>query len=202
MSEMEATATAPPPEPDTETPVRIRPITVDDYHRMLEAGILHEREPVELLNGQLIAMPPEGPLHSDVFAKLNTELVLRFAGRAVVRPGNPVTLRPLSEPQPDFTLARRRGNAYRKAHPGPDDVFLVVEVSHSSLRYDRREKLAAYAQAGIAEVWIVDLVHRHIEVYAGATGTRYAETRVVKHGDEIAPRAFPDDAIAVAAFLP
>jgi Uma2 family endonuclease len=201
MSEMAAAATR---IPDTapDHPVPIRPITVDEYHRMLEAGILSEREPVELLDGQLIAMPPEGPLHSDVVARLNAELVLRFTNRAVVRPGNPVTLSSVSEPQPDLALVRRRSAGYRTAHPVPDDVFLVVEVSHSTLRYDRREKLSAYARAGIAEVWIVNLVHRCVEVFAEPGDAGYRSSRVVGREDALAPRAFPNDVLSVASFLP
>jgi Uma2 family endonuclease len=195
-----AATTIPDPPPDE--PVRIRPITVDEYHRMLEAGILYEREPVELLDGQLIAVPPEGPLHSSVVSDLMHDFVLRFGSRAIVRAGNPVTLPPVSEPQPDLALVRRRGTGYSEAHPEPEDVLLVVEVSHSSLRYDRREKLAAYARAGILEVWIVDLVHRAVEVYSEPAEAGYGITRVAGRDDTLAPRAFPDDAIPVASFLP
>ena len=202
MSEMAAIPATTIPEPPPDRPARIRPITVDEYHRMLEAGILYEGEPVELLDGQLIAMPPEGPLHTSVIAALNAELVLRFVNRAIVRPGNPVTLPPVSEPQPDFTLVPVRSDWYREAHPGPDDVFLLVEVSYSTLRYDRRDKLAAYARAGIAEVWIVNLVDRQVEVFAEPGNTGYRNSRVLGRDDSIAPRAFPDDAIPVAAFLP
>jgi Uma2 family endonuclease len=201
MSEMEATATAPEADSGT-TPNRIRPITVAEFHRMLKLGILSERERVELLDGQLIAMPPEGPVHADVVAMLNAELVQRFAGRALVRPGNPIQLNPTSEPHPDITLVRRRDARYLEAHPRPEDVLLVIEVSSTSLAYDRHDKLRMYARAGITEVWIVDLVHRRVETYAEPHPLGYAATRVVKRNQSVAPRAFPEDAVPAASFLP
>ena len=147
--------------------IRIRPITVAEYHRMLEVGILYDREPVELLDGQLIAMPPEGPPHVGAVMALTESFVQRFAGRAMLRPGNPVTLDDTSEPQPDIVLVHRRDDWYKSEHPGPADVFLVVEVSKTSLAYDRGRKLRAYARNGIPELWIVDLVERCALVYRG-----------------------------------
>jgi Uma2 family endonuclease len=185
-----------------EAPYAIRPITVDEYHRMLEVGILYEREPVELLDGQLIAMPPEGPGHGSSVTGLNETLVLRFAGRAYVRPGNALRLSDISEPQPDFALVRPREGRYRGALPVPKDVLLLVEISDSTLRYDRGRKLLAYARAGIPEYWIVDLVHGHVDVFTEPNNEGYAGHRVAKRDEKIAPRAFPQDLIAVSSFLP
>jgi Uma2 family endonuclease len=182
--------------------VPIRPITVAEYHRMLEVGILYDREPVELLDGQLIAMPPEGPPHVSTVMALTELFVQRFAGRAMLRPGNPVELDDTSEPQPDVTLVHRHDDWYKSGHPGPADVFLVVEVSMSSLAYDRGQKLRAYARNGIPELWIVDLVHGHVEVHAEPHDLGFASSTVVERDGTIAPRAFPDDAIDVASFLP
>ncbi len=182
--------------------IQIRPITVAQYHRMLEVGIVYEREPVELLDGQLIAMPPEGPLHRSAVMALNELLVHRFAGNAMVCPGNPVELDDTSEPQPDFTLVHRHDDWYKSGHPRPLDVFLVIEVSRSTLAYDRGRKLHAYARSGITEVWIVNLVHGQVEVYTEPHELGYASSVVVGRDGSIAPRAFPDDVIPVAAFLP
>lgn len=199
---MAATATAPPAPATDEAPYAIRPITVDEYHRMLEVGILREKEPVELLDGQLIAMPPQGPAHASAFSALVALFVRTFGDRALVRPGNPVELSAISEPEPDVALVRHTEDRYSAAHPKPEDVLLLVEVSHSSLAYDRRQKLSAYARAGITEYWVVDLVHRRIDMFAEPHDDRYAVHRVARPGDSIAPRAFPNDAIAVASFLP
>jgi Uma2 family endonuclease len=182
--------------------IRIRPITVGQYHRMLKVGIIAAHEPVELLDGQLIAMPPESPLHGSAVMALTEILIQRFAGRAMVRPGNPMKLDKTSEPQPDLTLVHRRDDWYKSAHPGPADVFLVVEVSLSSLAYDRGQKLRAYARNGVPELWIVDLVHRRVEVHAEPHDLGYASSVIVERDGTVAPRTFPDDAIAVASFLP
>jgi Uma2 family endonuclease len=182
--------------------VRIRPITVDEYYRMDDAGIFDPDERVELLDGQLIAVPPEGPPHSSASMRLNEGLVRCFAGRAMVRAGNAMRLGPISAPQPDFAVVRSRDDWYGTALPTPSDVLILIEVSHATLRFDRGRKLRAYAAAGIPEVWIVDLVHRRVEVYADPHDGAYAPARVVASGDSITPRAFPDDAIPVASFLP
>jgi Uma2 family endonuclease len=182
--------------------VRIRPITVAQYHHMLEVGIVYEREPVELLDGQLIAMPPEGPPHRSAVMSLNEMLVQRFAGRAMVCPGNPIELDDTSEPQPDLTLVHRHDDWYKSGHPRPPDVFLVIEVSMSTLAFDRGRKLRAYARNGVAEFWIVNLVHGQVEVYTEPHELGYATRVIVGRDGTIAPRAFPDDAIDVAAFLP
>ncbi|MDQ6924752.1 MAG: Uma2 family endonuclease [Candidatus Eremiobacteraeota bacterium] len=172
------------------------------YHRMLEVGIVYEREPVELLDGQLIALPPEGPLHSSAVMALNELLVKRFADRAMVCPGNPVELDDTSEPQPDFTLVQRHDDWYKSGHPRPRHVFLVIEVSRSALAYDRGQKLRAYARNGIAEVRIVNLVHGQVEVYTEPHELGYGDGVIVGRDGTVTPRAFPDDAIAVAAFVP
>jgi Uma2 family endonuclease len=182
--------------------IRIRPITVAQYHRMLEVGIVYEREPVELLDGQLIEMPPEGPLHRSAVIMLTELLVQRFAGRAMVCPGNSVELDDTSEPQPDFMLVHRRNDWYKSGAVRPTDVLLVIEVSSSSLAYDRGRKLRAYARNGVPELWIIDLVHRRVEVYAEPHDLGYATSMVVDRDGTVAPRAFPDDAIDVASFLP
>jgi hypothetical protein len=202
----------PPPDPDLELSsavsaadddgVRIRPITVDEYHRMLEVGILYEGERVELLDGQLISVPQESPVHAGIATRLTALFLRHFDGRAMVRPGNPVTLPPLSEPQPDVALVRPRASEYLDIHPGAGDVLLAVEISRTTLRYDRGRKLRVYADAGIAEVWIVDLVHGRVEVFTDPAGGAYASARVAKNDESIAPRAFPDDPIPVASLLP
>ena len=181
---------------------KFRPITVGDYHHMVEAGILGEKEPVELVDGLLIAMPPEGPVHADVAGELAALFMQRLAGRATIRYGNPVTLDGVSEPQPDVALVRRREQRYLHGHPTPQDILLVVEVSWTSLRYDRRRKLRAYARNGIPEYWIVNCVDRRVEIYTDPHELGYASTSVVERGGSVAPGAFPDEVIPVNAFLP
>jgi Uma2 family endonuclease len=196
--EPDASAASPP----NDDGVRIRPITVDEFYRMDDAGIFDPEERLELLNGRLIVMPPEGPPHGSISSRLNEVLVQRFARRATLRAGNALRLGPLSQLLPDFALVRRRDDWYAGAIPVPADVLLVIEVSQTSLRFDRGPKLRAYAATGVPEVWVIDLVHRRLEVYADLDAGTYSSARVLGPDDAIAPHAFPEDAIPVATFLP
>lgn len=185
-----------------EETARTGPITVAEYHRMGELGIIGPDERVELLDGKLIPMPPIGPEHGYTVETLNERLVRLFAGRAWVRVQLPVALDDYSEPQPDFALRRRPPSDTLPAHPTAAETLLAVEVSLSSLAFDRGTKLRAYARRGIREYWIVDLVHDRVEVYREPRGERYTEHRTVRRGESVAPAEFPDDPIAVDDILP
>jgi Uma2 family endonuclease len=139
-----------------------RKLDIVEYHRMAAAGILTDRDRVELIEGELIEMAPIGDEHARVTALLFTRIAQAVGARAIVSPGNPIRLGPHSEPQPDCMVLRRE--AFSRPRPLPSDVILLVEVSDSSLRFDRAVKLPLYAASGIAEVWIVNLVAREIEV--------------------------------------
>lgn len=169
---------------------------------MAEAGIFRADERVELLDGVVIGVPPPSPPHSDATDRLGEIFHERFRARARIGVQRPVRLDDLSQPEPDLVLVRRRAEGYGDRHPGPGDVLLVVEVALSSLRHDRGTKLRAYARSGIAEVWIVDVVQRRVEVYTEPRDGSYALVRIATRGDTIAPAAFPGDAIPVASFVP
>jgi Uma2 family endonuclease len=140
-------------------------LTVADYYRMAEVGILDPEARVELIDGEIIDMAPPGSPHAATVDYL-TEVFARAAeGRASVRVQNPVRLSEYSEPQPDLALLRRRDDFYRERHPQPDDVLLIVEVAATSLRFDRETKLPLYARHGIPEVWLVDLESRRLSRY-------------------------------------
>jgi Uma2 family endonuclease len=178
------------------------PITVDEYHRMVETGLLREDDRVELLNGRLIDVPPASPPHSGSNNALLAIFIRALGDRAHVGGQSPVTLDDRSEPEPDVVVSRPHSGRYMTRHPRPPDVFFVVEVSRTTLAFDRGEKLEAYARSGIPEVWIVDLVHHRLETYAEPAGNRYAVRTVYGRHDLVAPRAFPADTIAVASFMP
>ena len=180
----------------TTTPTRRR-FTVVEYYAMADAGILSENDRVELLDGELIQMPPIGDWHAGSVDWLNYELVPALQGRAIVRVQNPVRLSNDSEPQPDLTLLRFRDDFYRSGHPAPEDVLLLIEVADTSIGYDRGAKLAAYARAGIPEVWIANRNDRRIEAYTEPAGNEYASVRHIGSGSSIAPLHFPDIALAV-----
>ena len=134
---------------------QIRPITVDEYHRMGEAGLFHPGERVELLDGESIAMAPIGHTHGFRVRSLAQTFIERFGKRSIVDIGGNVILGDRSEPQPDLMLLEAKPSRYRDAVPRGEDVLLLVEVSDTSPRNDRGRKLDVYALAGIREVWIV-----------------------------------------------
>jgi Uma2 family endonuclease len=147
-----------------ETPTKHR-FSVDDYYRMAEIGVLHPDQRVELLDGEIHDMSPIGPLHGGVLNRLNRWFTTSANGQWLVSAQNPARLDKYSEPQPDLMLLKPAPDDYTSHHPNPDDVFLLVEIADTSLSHDRQRKIPAYARAGIAEVWIVNLSERTIEVY-------------------------------------
>ena len=124
---------------------------------MGQAGILGEDDRLELLEGEIVEMAPIGSRHQSVVDRLTRLFSNRVGDAAVVRVQGPVRLGDDSEPQPDLLLLRRRADFYATAHPGPEDVLLLVEVPDTSTEYDREVKLPLYARHGIAEVWLVGL---------------------------------------------
>jgi Uma2 family endonuclease len=140
-------------------------LTVADYHRMAEAGILDADSRVELIHGEIIDMAPIGASHAATTTNLNKLLVLAVADRAVVWPQNPVLLDEHNEPQPDLALLKPRPD-YQHRKPGPEDVLLIVEVADTTLGRDLSVKVPLYARAGIPEVWIVDVKGQRVLVYA------------------------------------
>ena len=168
---------------------------------MAETGVLRPDARVELLDGRIIDMSPIGPFHGSVTAYLTEFFAAASKGRWQTRVQNPVRLDEHSEPQPDLVLARPSPDFYRKHHPQPDDVFLLIEVSDITLDYDHAEKLPAYGRAGVAEVWIVTLNDATIEAYREPHFTGYGSKTILRAGDTIAPLAFPDAAVDVAELL-
>jgi Uma2 family endonuclease len=132
-------------------------LTVDDYYRMAEVGILDPEARVELIDGEVIDMAPPGSPHAGTVTYLTKVLIHAVGDSALVLAQNPVRLSKYSEPQPDLALLRPRDDFYRERHPQPDDVLLIVEVAATSLRYDRRKKVPLYGRHGIPEMWLVDI---------------------------------------------
>ena len=202
---MTTTVLAPAPEPET-SPLQREPaptrrlFTVDEYCAMAEAGILSEDERVELIDGEIIIMPPIGEPHEHGTDWLNRQLNYLLYDRALVRVQESIRLNDGSLPQPDIAVVRLRPDHYRE-RPTPADVLLLVEVSDTSLDFDREVKLARYAAAGIPEVWIVNVRARHVEAYADPVDGTYRSRRVVTADGSISPLAFPDVSLAVADFL-
>jgi Uma2 family endonuclease len=138
--------------------VTTRRFSVDEYHRMAEAGVLQPTERVELIEGKIVQMAAIGSRHAECVDRLNRILVQGIEDRGTVRVQNPVRLSDHSEPEPDIALVRPRPEGYADRHPGPDDALLIVEVADTTLTLDREVKMPLYARAGIPECWTVDLV--------------------------------------------
>jgi len=167
-------------------------ITVDEYYRMAETGIIPSDARVELIEGVIIDMEPSEDNHAGTIDQVNQIFVLAVAGHALVRCQSPLRLSDLSEPQPDFVLLRPRADFYKKARPGPHDTLLVVEVSNTSLRFDTQVKAPLYALHNIPELWIVDLTSREIRFFRTPQSGQYTDVTSTSAPGIVTPVALPE----------
>lgn len=175
--------------------------SVDDYLRMLEAGILSEDDPIELIDGEIIEMSPIGDAHAACVKKGNA-LFHRVVGpRAIVSVQDPIRLDNYSEPQPDLALLKPRSDFYAQGKPTPADVFLIVEVADSSVQFDRNVKVPLYARALIPAVWLVDLNAGVIAVYSQPAGSNYQTVQTARRGDQLTIDSLPGLSILVDDLL-
>jgi Uma2 family endonuclease len=183
--------------------------TVDEYHKMGEAGIFDEDDRVELIDGEVVEMTPIGWRHAQCVTRLNT-LLTRVAMRDAqdasgsgyeVSPQNPISLSEHGEPQPDLALLE---GLPAGRLPGPAEISLVIEVADTSLAYDREQKLPLYAEAGIPEAWIVDLSEDRIEVYSEPApgGAGYGKVSRLSRGEDLVSPTVPGLSFGVAEVLP
>jgi Uma2 family endonuclease len=179
-----------------------RLFTVEEYHRMAEAGILDPDERVELVEGVILPMAAIGRRHLFCTDWLNTFFAARLVGRAIVRVQGSAWIGPRSEPEPDLQLLRWRDDFYLRGDFTIDDILLLVEVSDASLARDRVLKLGVYARAGVKEYWIVDLVADLVEVYREPSADGYASKTVVERGQSLAPMAFPELVLDTGELIP
>jgi Uma2 family endonuclease len=171
-------------------------LTVDDYHRMGETGILNEDSRVELIEGELIEMAPIGSQHASVVSILMALLVPQCAGLAIVSTQNSVQLSQHNEPQPDLMLLKPRTDWYRYALPTAADVLLVIEVADTTLAQDRKFKSLLYARHGIPEYWVVNLVDGLLEIYQEPSSDGYR--RASRGESTVSPLLLPDIKITLA----
>ena len=154
--------------------------TTTEYHALVDAGILHEDDRVELIEGEIRPMSPIGSPHAGNVNRLNAFFTGRLAGRAVVSVQNPLHLSDFSEPEP---------------------VLLLIEVADSSLEFDRGRKACLYARHGLPEIWVRDLAGGTLEVYRGPSAEGYRDVRLYRRGDRVSILAFPDLVLEVSAIL-
>jgi len=160
-----------------------RVFTVGEYYRMAEANILTGEDRVELIAGQIVAMSPIGSRHAACVKRLNLLLGKMIGDSMLLGVQDPIALDAYSEPEPDLVLLRPRADFYATAHPAAGDVLLAIEVADTSADYDREVKVPLYAQAGIPEVWLIDLQQGRIEVFARPQGNAYQQRVEVAAND-------------------
>lgn len=176
--------------------------SIDDFLRMAETGILHDDDRVELIEGEIVEMSPIGPPHQGVVDWFTRAFITRLGERAIVRIQGPISIPKWSMPQPDVIVLVARADFYRKGHPEPPgDVALVIEVSDSTVAYDRRVKLPLYARSGVTEAWIVDLPAGLVQVCREPGPHGYGFSVEVLPGGTVSPLAFPDVTLEVADIL-
>ncbi|MDJ0517312.1 MAG: Uma2 family endonuclease [Trichodesmium sp. MO_231.B1] len=178
-----------------------RLFTVDQYYKMLKAGILTENERLELIRGEIIKMSPISPPHAARVSCLSELFILRLAKTVTVGIQDPVRLNNTSEPQPDISLLQRRQDFYETQHPQPEDVFLLIEVSDTTVKYDQEVKIPLYAENNIVEVWLVNLTEKCLEVYRQPTANGYEIVQTFQRGENVTIQALPNVTFTVDEIL-
>lgn len=148
------------------TTVLTKRFTIAEYDRLAELGFFNEDDRVELIRGEIISMVSKGKPHSVCETRLERELFKLVGERATLRGQQPIIISDYSEPEPDRVIVKNRPDDYLSNHPTPNDILLLIEIADSSLKYDQEVKLPLYAEAGIADYWIFNLVENQLEYYS------------------------------------
>ncbi len=167
-----------------------RVFSVTEYHQMVEAGILTENDKIELINGEIITMSPVGSIHAGCVNRLSALLSTMLQKQAIVSIQNPIQADDYSEPEPDLAMLKPRSDFYSESHPQPADVLIVIEVSDSTLDFDKEVKLPLYAKAGISEAWIINLPEKTVEIYTTPQTGIYRKLELFKADERLVTSAF------------
>lgn len=165
--------------------------TTEKYHQMIVAGILTKNDPIELIQGDLLTKHPIGIRQASCVKRLNYVFSVSLSKEAIISIHNPIQLSDISEPEPDVALLVYHDDYYANGLPTAEDVYLVIEVSDTTLGFDRTVKLPMYAQAGIAEVWIVNLIDNAIELYREPVAGKYTVRMRMTRDKDITAVSFP-----------
>ncbi len=176
--------------------------SIADYHQMIEAGILDEDDRVELLEGKVVCMSPQIPFHAASVQRSSRLLFKLLSDRAEIRVQLPVILGNDSEPEPDIAVVRFDAHEYSFRHPEASDIYLLIEVTDSTIAKDRNQKVRIYAKNQVLEYWILDLQKRQVYVFRQQEEGSYREKLILSSSDNIAIQAFPDAAITLNAMFP
>ncbi|MCC3408059.1 MAG: Uma2 family endonuclease [Microcoleus sp. PH2017_10_PVI_O_A] len=189
------------------TAVTAKRFSIAEYDRLAELGFFESDNRFELIRGEIIKMAAKGRIHSVCNTLLVEELIILLARRARVRVQEPIILSDDSEPEPDVVIAQNRSDNYVSSHPLAADILLVIEVSDSTLKYDRRTKLSLYAESGISDYWIFNLVDTQLEMnsepYQKQTGDfDYRAKGVVSPNEVVVIPGFPELSLDLSAVFP
>jgi Uma2 family endonuclease len=179
----------------------IRLLTVDDYHRMIEAAVFAPEEHLELLAGQLVNMMPKGKIHTAAVKRAERLLDHLLGELVLIRLQDPIELRDYSEPEPDIAVVALDPQFYEDHHPQPSEIYLLIEVADSSLKRDCETKAQIYAQSGIEDYWALDVRNRQLHIFRTPTTNGYVQHRILSDAESIALLAFPHVTILVADML-
>lgn len=184
-------------------PTALKRWTVQDYHRMSELGILDPNERTELIAGQITLMAAKGTAHVTALRLLATALDEPLADKSVfVSTQDPIQLDDFSEPEPDLALVQGTVLDYVEHHPRPEQIYLVVEVADSTLKRDCEVKDKIYAQAGIADYWVLDVQNRQLHIFRNPIPTGYTSHLILKEPNQVSPLAFPNLILTLTSILP
>ncbi len=164
--------------------------SVESYHKLIDAGVFKPTDKVELIEGKIIPRSSVNSPHAACVRRLGNILRGIFGNTAIISEQNPITLSNHSEPEPDIAVLRFDENDYEEAHPSEKDVFIAIEVSHTTQKYDRETKMPLFAQYGIPEAWVIDLKAKTIEVYANPMNGEYGDKKTFKREDVLESRYF------------
>lgn len=189
------------------TAIQTKRFTLDEYHRLTEIGFFQEDERLELIAGEIIQMAAKGTAHETCLRRLWKQLFPLVGQSATLQSQSPIIIPPNNEPEPDFAIVKNRVDDYLSSHPTPADVLLLIEIADSSLDYDQRIKLSLYAQAGIADYWIFNLLDNWLEVYSepyqiSQDKAGYSLKRVVLANQQISLPCFPDLSLDLSKIFP
>ena len=177
-------------------------ITVEEYHRMGEVGLFAPDARVELIEGEIIDMAPIGNRHMSAVDRLNRLFVIAAGEEAIVRVGGSIRLGRMSEPQPDLLVLKPSGDFYRNEYATGTDTLLAIEVSDTTLRYDREIKMPLFARHGVPEAWIVDVEHQRLLVFTDLNDGKYRQQEVIERTGRVTLAALPALTIDLVALFP
>jgi Uma2 family endonuclease len=163
-----------------------------EFNKLGEAGIFDEDDRVELIDGEIIIISPVGSRHAGTAMQIAHEFQRKFGDQVLLNMNSPAVLDDFSGPLPDVSALKPRKDFYKSAHPRPDDIFLIIEVSDPTLAYDRGPKLQKYAERGINEVWVVNVKEPSIEQFREPTPREFRGSNKYRIGDQIELEAFPE----------